>query len=705
LRKKTEKKEHIDRTVYQDKTMETVMHDSMIPYSEHVILDRAIPRVEDGLKPVQRRVLYVMYEQGLTPDKPFRKSANIVGETMAKYHPHGDSSIYETMVRLAQDFNMRVPLVEGNGNFGSMDGDPAAAFRYTEARLASPALSMMTYLPKETVTWSLNFDDTRKEPDILPTLFPNLLINGASGIAVGLATSIPPHHPAEVIDGVIAYLSHPRITLEEMMQIIPAPDFPTGGIIVNGEAMKQIYATGAGKITVRAKAHIETSTDGKPQIVITEFPFQTNKADLLAKILEHAQGKKEIIAQITDIRDESDRTGIRSVIELKKGCDAARMLAYLYKYTDLQKNIGVNMVAIAEGKPRQLGLLDAIRYYTEFRCRVERSRIEYDLKQLRAREEILVGLSVAAQNIDQVIAIIRSSRTAAIAKEALCQTFRLTENQAHAILEMKLRRITALEVESVEKELAEVRAQIAELEPILESKAKLNTVVKHSLQQIRRQFTDPRLTEVKYDHVEEDISRDAFKTVETAVVYVDDNSCLHRITEKAFENLSKATPIPKERYVITKTDRVLLVFGAKGMCYQMKVDVIPEGKSKDKGSIPEKLIMNFDDRRILCIAEAKGDDAKDKVLFATAKGMLKCSELGEYCIRRNKFDALKLKDGDYLIYVGIRRPAHHMAYETDSGKKKTYRESIEPTGRKTCGIRAVKAPGNPLFVKAYQEEN
>ena len=382
MKKKQEKKEYIDKTVYQDKTMETVMHDSMIPYSEHVILDRAIPRVEDGLKPVQRRVLYVMYEQGLTPDKPFRKSANIVGETMAKYHPHGDSSIYETMVRMAQEFNMRVPLVEGNGNFGSMDGDPAAAFRYTEARLASPALAMMEYLPKETVTWSLNFDDTKKEPDVLPTLFPNLLINGASGIAVGLATSIPPHHPREVIDGVIAYLSHPRITVEEMLQIIPAPDFPTGGIIINGEAMKEIYTTGAGKVTVRARATVEKSPEGKPQIVITEFPFQTNKADLLAKILEHAQGKKEIIAQITDIRDESDRTGVRAVIELKKGCDAEKMLAYLYKYTDLQKNISVNMVAIAEGKPRQLGILDAIRYYTNFRCQVERSRIEHDLRTM-----------------------------------------------------------------------------------------------------------------------------------------------------------------------------------------------------------------------------------------------------------------------------------------------------------------------------------
>ncbi|MBO5788574.1 MAG: hypothetical protein J6R42_01375 [Clostridia bacterium] len=393
--------ELIDNTTYLDQNMETVMHDSMIPYSEHVILERAIPRVEDGLKPVQRRVLYVMWEQGLTPEKPFRKSANIVGETMAKYHPHGDSSIYETMVRMAQDFNMRTPLVEGNGNFGSMDGDPPAAFRYTEARLAPPAMEMMAYLQKETVSFSLNFDDTRKEPDVRPSAFPNLLINGASGIAVGLATSIPTHHPVEVIDGVIAYLSHPRITLKEMMQIIPGPDFPTGGIIMNGDALESIYETGLGKITVRAKATIEKSPEGRPQIVITEFPFQTNKAELLAKILEHAQGKKEIISQIVDIRDESDRSGIRAVIELKKDCNAELMLAYLYKYTDLQKNIGVNMVAIAEGKPRQLGLLDAIRYYTEFRCDIERKRAEHDLRQAKAREEILVGLSVAAHHIDR----------------------------------------------------------------------------------------------------------------------------------------------------------------------------------------------------------------------------------------------------------------------------------------------------------------
>lgn len=690
-----------DHTVILEQNMESVMHDSMIPYSEHVILERAIPRVEDGLKPVQRRVLYTMYEQGLTPDKPFRKSANIVGECMAKYHPHGDSSIYDTMVRLAQDFNMRTPLVEGNGNFGSMDGDSAAAFRYTEARLAAPALAMMDYLGKDTVSWSLNFDDTRKEPDVLPACLPNLLINGASGIAVGLATSIPTHHPGEVIDGVIACLSHPHMTLDEMMEIIHGPDFPTGGIIVNGEALRGIYETGAGKLTVRSRAHIETSEDGHPLIVVTEFPYQTNKAELLTKILEHAQTKKEIVSQILDIRDESDRTGVRSVIELKKGCDAEKLLAYLYKYTDLQKTFGVNMVAIADGKPRQMGLLEMIRYYTDFRREVERRRAAYDLTQAKAREEILVGLSVAAQHIDRVIAIIRASRTAAIAREALCAEFSLTENQANAILEMKLRRITGLEVEQVEKELAAVRATIDELEQILNSRAKLHAVIRESLGRIKKQIDTPRLTEIRYGHVEEEIGRDAFKVVEDTVVWADDFGCLHRMSPKMFEGLCKTTPVPEERVAVTRTDRSVLLFGGKGMCYLLKADAVPEARTaKDKGTIPEKLLASFDDRTVLAVYPLDEKPKKEKLVFVTSEGQVKVSEAEEYYIRRNKFDALTLREGDVLLYVGVKKYGWHIAFETDTGKERIFRTAVDPTARKTKGVRAFKGH----FVKAYQTE-
>ncbi len=701
MKKKTQNEMPADNTVFLDQNMETVMHDSMIPYSEHVILERAIPRVEDGLKPVQRRVLYTMYEQGLTPDKPFRKSANIVGECMAKYHPHGDSSIYDTMVRMAQDFNMRTPLVEGNGNFGSMDGDTAAAFRYTEARLALPALSMMNYLDKDTVSWSLNFDDTRKEPDVLPACLPNLLINGANGIAVGLATSIPTHQPGEVIDGVIAFLSHPHMTLDEMMAIIPGPDFPTGGVIINGEAIRDIYETGAGKLLVRARTHIETSDEGHPMIVITEFPYQTNKAELLAKILEHAQSKKEIISQITDIRDESDRTGVRAVIELKKGCNAEKLLAYLYKYTDLQKSVGVNMVAIAEGKPRQLGLLDMIRYYTDFRRETERRRATFDLGQARAREEILEGLSVAAAHIDRVISVIRASRTAAIAREALCREFCLTENQANAILEMKLRRITGLEVEQVEKELASVRDTIRDLEQILASKAKLNGVIRESLQTIKRQINAHRLTDICHGHVEEEIGRDAFKTVEDTVVWADEAGLLHRMSPKMFDGLAKNTPIPTERVAVTRTDRAVLLFGGKGMCYLLKADAVPEAKSaKDKGSIPEKLLANFDDRTVLALYPLADKPQKEKLIFATADGQIKVSEAEEYYIRRNKFDALSLREGDTLLYVGIKKHGWHICFETEAGKEKIYRSAVEPTARKTKGVRAFKG----RFVKASQTD-
>ena len=358
--------EIIDNSIILSQTMESVMHDSMIPYSEHVILERALPRVEDGLKPVQRRILYVMYEQGLTPDKPFKKSANIVGETMAKYHPHGDSSIYGAMVNLAQDFAMRAPLVDGHGNFGSIDGDSAAAFRYTEARMAPLALELLRDIEKNTIKWSLNFDDTRKEPDILPGRFPNLLVNGAMGIAVGLATNIPSHNLAEVIDGIIAQIDNPRITLDDMMKHIKGPDFPTGGQIINGEAIREAYETGRGKLIMRAKTVIENAPNGKKLIVINEVPYQVNKAEMLVEIMKMVNEKKGPLSQISDIRDESDREGLRAVIEVKKDGDIDKILPYLYKYSNMQKTFGVNMVAIADGKPMQMGLLQITKYYIEY---------------------------------------------------------------------------------------------------------------------------------------------------------------------------------------------------------------------------------------------------------------------------------------------------------------------------------------------------
>lgn len=695
MSKKT--REIVDNTVILDRKMEEVMHDSMMPYSEHVILERAVPRVEDGLKPVQRRVLFAMHEAGLTPDKPYRKSANIVGETMAKYHPHGDSSIYDTMVRMAQDFNMRVPLVDGSGNFGSMDGDPAAAFRYTEARMASAALFLMRDLDKETVTSSLNFDDSRREPDLLPALFPNLLINGSAGIAVGLATSIPPHNPSEAIDGVIAYLENPRLTLDELMQHIKGPDFPTGGIITNAEALREIYATGEGKLYVRAKASVEELPDGKRGIVITEFPYQTNKAELLERIMQHAQGKREIISQISDVRDESDRTGVRAVIELRRGVDGEKLLSYLYRYTDLQKTFGVNMIAIAEGRPKQLSLLDAVRYYTEARKTFERRRVQFDLREARDREEILSGLAVAACNIDEVIAIIRSSRTPAIARDRLCERFSLTPRQAGAILEMRLRRITGLEVETIEEDLRKVREAIAELEGLLADKRKMNSLIRRSLLEIKRAIGSPRRTELLEGRSVETVSLDAFKTVEDTVVYIDGTGNLHRVSPKIYENLKKSDNAPEgEQAAAVRTDSTVLLFGNCGGVYMLDAEDVPECHSaKEKGVIPESLVKDFKDDYLLFLCDAATAEGEERrLLFVSEAGMVKCSDFAEYQINRRKFESIILKDGDKLVYAGIRRGERPIELRLSDGKRKIRHDPVAVTGRRTQGVRALKlAPG------------
>ena len=436
--------------------LEKVLHSSMLPYAEFVILDRALPRVEDGLKPVQRRILYTMNEMGLTPDKPHKKSARIVGDCMGKYHPHGDSSVYDAMVRMAQTFNMGKTLVNGHGNFGSVDGDPAAAMRYTEARLEALALELLRDIDKETVSFSLNFDDSLKEPDVLPGRFPNLLVNGSSGIAVGLATNIPTHNLEEVINGVVAYIDNPAISLEEMMQYIPSPDFPTGGIIIANELI-QAYKTGRGKISIRAKIAIEKTDSGKINLVITELPYQVNKAQLLQKIAILREEKKDELANIYDIADESDRQGMRAVIRLKKEANIDAILKVLYKYTDLEVTFGINMVVIAEGKPQQLGLMEIIRHYVKYQQQIVLKRTLFDLKQAEQRCHILEGLIIAVQNIDEVIAIIKKAESTSDAREKLMERFSISVEQAQAILDLRLARLTKLEIFKLEQELKELK--------------------------------------------------------------------------------------------------------------------------------------------------------------------------------------------------------------------------------------------------------
>ncbi len=452
------------------RNMSDVIHDSMIPYTEHVVMDRALPRVEDGLKPVQRRILYAMMELGVTPDKPFRKSARIVGDCLGKYHPHGDTSVYDAMCRMAQEWVLRAPLVDGHGNFGSVDGDSPAAMRYTEARMTPLAIELMRDLEKDTVRWSLNFDDSLKEPDMFPGRFPNLLINGAYGIAVGVATNIPPHNVGETIDGVVAYINNPNIKIEEMMKIIKAPDFPSGGIVISPDGgLEQAYRTGKGKILIRAKVGIEKNGD-KSSLIITEIPYQVNKAQLLQKIAELKETNKEKLSAITEIRDESDRTGMRGVIRLKKDANPQKILEYLFKSTNLQISYGINMVAIADGKPKLLSLLDIISYYAQYQREIILRRTKYDLNIARERAHIVEGLLIAIKNIDDVIKIIKKSATTSEAKQRLRDKFKLSEKQAQAILDMRLARLVHLEVNKLEEELKELKAKIKEYEAIIASK-------------------------------------------------------------------------------------------------------------------------------------------------------------------------------------------------------------------------------------------
>lgn len=607
------------------KSMDDVMHESMLPYAEHVILERALPRVEDGLKPVQRRILYTMLGLGNTPDKPHRKSARIVGDCLGKYHPHGDSSVYDAMVRMAQDFNMRAPLVDGHGNFGSIDGDSAAAMRYTEARMTPLALELLRDIDKDTVKFSLNFDDTEKEPDVLPGRFPNLLVNGANGIAVGLATAIPPHNFAETIDAVIAQMEKPDISLDELMQIIPCPDFPTGGYILASDEIRAAYETGRGKLTVRAKCHIEEQKNGKKLIVATEMPYQVNKARALEGILKITQEKKAMFAGVSDIRDESDRMGMRAVIEVKKDADAGKILQYLYKYSDLQVTFGVNMVAIAEGKPQQLGLKDMLRYYIAHQEDVVTRRTRFDLDAAMKREHILNGLSIAAMNIDEVIAIIRASKTPKIAREALMKRFELTEIQAQAILDLRLQRLTNLELLAIEKEHKDILKTIKELNAILASPQRLHQVIKGELGEIREKYSKPRMTEIINAEPVIEVNEAEIAAVDVSVAISADGK-LKRVPRRQRDTLN--TEAERARWLFdTSTDKRIKLFTNLGSLITLSVDDIAETKPGAKAvNLNTIAALEKNERLIACFdAIGEGD-----LLFFTKQGNIKRTKAAEY---------------------------------------------------------------------------
>lgn len=639
--------------------LEEVMPNSMLPYAEFVILDRALPRVEDGLKPVQRRILFTMIEMGLTPDKPHKKSARIVGDCMGKYHPHGDSSVYDAMVRMAQDFNMRLTLVNGHGNFGSVDGDPAAAMRYTEARLEPLALELLRDLDKETVPFSFNFDDSLLEPDLLPGRFPNLLVNGANGIAVGLATNIPTHNLGEVIEGACAYIDNPRISLAEMMKIIPGPDFSTGGYIVANE-LKQAYETGKGKITLRAKYSVENGDYGKKLIVFTELPYQTNKAELLRKIMILKEEKKELLSGIADIVDESDRTGMRAVISCKKDADVDAILAYLFKYTDLECTFGINMVAIAGGKPQQLGLLDILKYYVAYQRQVVIRRTKYDLKQAEARCHILEGLIVGVHNIDEVVKIIKTADSTADARRKLMERFALSERQAQAILDLRLARLVKLEIKKLEEELAALKIKIEEYKAILASKDRQMGIVKSEMREIKRKYPCPRRTEIVGAPSEISVTRqDVKRAVTDWAVCLAANNTLKFIEKQEFSakckkplsSSAKADALFKQ-VVYAKSDGVVLAFTNYGNCVRLELDRIDCQDFKSGGIKLKSLYDGALNGEIpVKLYDISGGLPSGDVLFFTRYGSVKRTKWVEYGLTKSVFPAIKLKLGDEVLNV------------------------------------------------------
>jgi len=678
--------------------MEEVMHISMIPYAEHVILERALPRVEDGLKPVQRRILFTLSELGVTPDKPHKKCARIVGDCLGKYHPHGDSSVYDAMVRMAQPYSLRALLVDGHGNFGSIDGDSAAAMRYTEARMAPLALEMLRDIDKDTVPFSFNFDDSLKEPDMLPARYPNLLVNGASGIAVGLATNIPTHNLREAIDAAVLVMDKPNATLEEIMQVMPAPDFPTGGRLIRNDEIRRAYETGRGKLTLRAKVHIEEGSAGRKLIVITEVPYQVPKAAMLEKILKLSEEKKSQLGGIYDIRDESDRTGLRAVIELRRDVDPMAILSVLYKYSDLQVTFGVNMVAIAEGRPVQMGVKAMLVYYIEHQKRVITRRTRYELEQARAREHILAGLMVAVNHLDEVIALIRRSKNPKEAKEQLMNRFGLTDIQAQAILDMRLQRLTGLEIMALRKEYEAILKTIDRLEGILKSEKKLTGVIRTEMLEIRDKFGDDRRTElIEDDSATLPVVESRPVAEETAILRLRDGQ-LRRMSPRMVDKYLQQPGVREEvvETIGTMTDCSLYIFTNLGNCFMLDVSKIPETmRLKERGSLLTGLIAGIaDGERAVAMICAKSEEMEKKgeLLFITKNGLVKRTAAGEYGIRRSRFAAINLKGGDELVGMAQLEKSDKgdLMLATASGMGIRFKlDTISTMGRATAGVKGI----------------
>ncbi|WP_142413721.1 DNA gyrase subunit A [Hathewaya massiliensis] len=675
------------------------MKKSYIDYAMSVIVSRALPDVRDGLKPVHRRILYSMHELGLTPEKGYRKCARIVGDVLGKYHPHGDTSVYDALVRMAQDFSIRYTLVDGHGNFGSVDGDSAAAMRYTEAKMDKIAAQMLRDINKETVDYKPNFDGEEQEPIVLPSRFPNLLVNGSSGIAVGMATNIPPHNLNEVIEGIIMLIDNPEATISELMEKIQGPDFPTSGIILGKSGIRNAYEKGRGKIKVRAKTNIE-DYKGRQRIIVTELPYQVNKARLIESIAELVKDKK--LDGISDLRDESDREGMRIVIDLKRDANANIVLNRLFKHTKMQDTFGAIMLALVDGEPKVLNLKEILVQYVKFQEEIIRRRTIFDLNKAKDRAHILEGLRIALDRIEEIIKLIRGSKTGAEAKEGLMNNFNLSDKQAQAILDMRLQRLTGLEREKIEEEYNELVKLIAELEAILSDEQLVLNIIKEELLEIKNKFGDKRRTEIDiYAGDDADINIEDLIDDEEVVITLTHNGYIKRIPAdtysaqkrggKGIQAMTTKEDDFVENVFITSTHNNILFFTNKGRAYTLKVYEIPEAGRTAKGTNIVNIIPLEQEEWIQAAIAIKEFDEDNFLIMGTKKGIIKKTVLSAFSsIRKNGVNAIKLKEDDELIGVRMTNGNSEILYITRNGYSIRFNENdVRPMGRAATGVKAI----------------
>jgi DNA gyrase subunit A len=686
--------------------IEDEMKNSYIDYAMSVIVMRALPDVRDGLKPVHRRILYAMHEAGMTPNKPYKKSARIVGEVLGKYHPHGDSSVYDASVRLAQDFSTRYLLVDGHGNFGSVDGDSAAAMRYTEVRMSRVAAEMLADIEKDTVDFVPNYDESLKEPTVLPAKIPNLLVNGSSGIAVGMATNIPPHNLGEVVDGLVMMIDDPEVSIQQLMMAIKGPDFPTGGLILGREGIKSAYLTGRGSVKMRAQARVERMSNGKNRIIVTEIPYQVNKAKLVETIANLVRDK--IIDGITDLRDESDRTGMRVVIELRRDVNADVILNQLYKHTQLQDSFGVNMLALVDGRPRVLNLQEVLRFYLAHQKEVITRRTQFELEKARARAHILEGLKIALDNLDAVIAAIRRSQTVDIARTALMDGFHLSEKQSQAILDMRLQRLTGLERAKIEQEYKDIMETIELLESILADEHKIMNIIKEELLDVKKRFGDERRTVITSDVSKLEV--EDLIAVEDVVITITHQGYIKRLNIDTYRSQKRGgrgvtgMGTKEEDFVVhlfvATTHHNILFFTNRGRVYRLKAYEIAEASRTAKGTAVVNLLPLEQNEKITAVIPIKEFAERRFLFMATRKGIVKKTELTEFdTARKGGLIAINLDEDDDLIDVKLTNGEQHIILGTRDGMAIHFAEKeVRNMGRTAHGVKGISLEEGDVVV-------